>query len=69
MNYKIKAIKISIGECDLCGTCVGVCPADAIELKESSIIIIQSKCTKCQNCVWICPLSAIKIIEEKKNEK
>lgn len=69
MIKKVKSIKINIGECDLCGTCVGVCPADAIELKESSIKILQNKCTKCQHCFWICPMSAITIVEEKNNEK
>lgn len=69
MNKKIKSIKIDVGECDLCGTCVGVCPTDAIELKESTVKIINDKCTKCQHCFWICPISAVKIVEEKRDEK
>ncbi|MFH1942913.1 MAG: 4Fe-4S binding protein [bacterium] len=42
--------------CDFCGTCVAVCPADAIELKESSITIDEASCTLCFACVDICPL-------------
>ncbi len=49
-------ICISNERCDFCGTCVAVCPADAIELKESSIRVIPEKCTRCGDCVAICPL-------------
>jgi len=42
--------------CDFCGTCVAVCAADAIELKESTIRVNMTLCTLCKNCVDICPL-------------
>jgi Fe-S-cluster-containing hydrogenase component 2 len=43
-------------KCDFCGTCVAVCPADAIELKECSIRVIPEACIRCGDCVAICPL-------------
>jgi ferredoxin len=51
-----KMIKISNQECDFCGTCVAVCPVDAIELKESIILVDNKKCTLCNCCIDICPL-------------
>ena len=49
-------IVIDIERCDFCGTCVAVCPVDAIELKESMIRVDEETCTLCQACVEICPL-------------
>ena len=45
--------------CDFCGTCVGVCPENCIELKEMQISIDHNICTNCSKCVWICPVEAL----------
>ena len=58
-----KIVKIDNSRCDFCGTCVGVCPADAIELKESSISILQDRCTLCGDCIVICPLGVPELME------
>lgn len=52
-------IHIVPDKCDFCGCCVGVCPEDAIELKESEIAIIEERCTNCKKCVWACPWDVI----------
>ncbi|MDA0987031.1 MAG: 4Fe-4S binding protein [Bacteroidetes bacterium] len=52
-------IHILPDKCDFCGCCVGVCPEDAIELKESEISIIEERCTNCKKCVWACPWEVI----------
>ncbi len=49
--------------CDLCGTCVSVCPADCIELTETKLIIDNSKCTSCGTCVPTCPFEALKLVD------
>ncbi len=49
--------------CDFCGTCVGVCPHDAIELSENDLEITD-KCTVCMNCVYICPIRALEAKDE-----
>jgi dissimilatory sulfite reductase (desulfoviridin) alpha/beta subunit len=51
-------------KCDFCGTCVAVCPHDAIELEESALSIIKSKCTFCMNCIFICPIRALEVKDE-----
>ena len=45
--------------CDFCGTCVSVCPVDAIELMEARLIIDQNKCTDCLKCVKVCPFAVL----------
>ena len=65
MNYRQAKngklmIEILPDKCDFCGCCVGVCPEDAIELKEAEIFIIDERCTNCAKCVWSCPIEVIK---------
>ena len=57
-------IEILPGNCDYCGCCVGICPEDAIELKEAEISIIDPRCTNCAKCVWSCPIEAIRFRKE-----
>jgi NAD-dependent dihydropyrimidine dehydrogenase PreA subunit len=57
-------IEILPDKCDFCGCCVGVCPEDAIELKEAVIFIIDPRCTNCAKCVWSCPIEVIKFNKE-----
>jgi ferredoxin len=51
--------------CDFCGTCVAVCPQDAIELSESEWELVDDRCTLCLNCIQICPLRALEDGNEK----
>ncbi len=46
-------------ECVACGTCVDVCPADAISEGEEKYSIDPEKCTDCAACVEVCPTDAI----------
>jgi ferredoxin len=48
-------VQIDPARCDYCGTCVAVCPADAIELEESMIRVDSDRCTRCLACVAACP--------------
>lgn len=57
------AVVIDYEKCDFCGTCVAVCAADAIELKESVITIDEAKCTLCGSCIDICPAGASEMSE------
>ncbi|MDD3083942.1 MAG: 4Fe-4S binding protein [Candidatus ainarchaeum sp.] len=48
-------------KCVYCGGCVGVCPVQAITLKDTKIIIDKNKCINCGACVSICPVGAMKL--------
>ena len=46
--------------CNSCGSCISVCPRDAIEFGEDGKAIIdQTKCNQCGKCIVICPEDAI----------
>ena len=51
--------------CIACGTCVKVCPANAISIEKDgkvlrSFKIDMKKCIFCGNCQYHCPVAAIK---------
>ena len=49
-------------KCIGCGTCVDVCPVNAISLNdEGKAQIDQEKCIKCGTCEAVCPVMAIEI--------
>jgi ferredoxin len=50
--------------CDFCGTCVSVCPVDAIELFEARLSINEQTCTLCKNCVDVCPYACLELVDE-----
>ncbi len=52
-------MKVNRGLCDICGTCVAVCPVDAISVEEFSVYIDREICTNCSNCKNVCPIEAI----------
>lgn len=52
-------MKINRELCDVCGTCVSVCPVDAILVTEFKVNIDNEKCIECMNCLKVCPIKAI----------
>jgi len=56
-------LMIDLDRCDLCGTCVGVCPVDCMELSELVLTVNQNICTSCNKCVIICPMAALTLDE------
>jgi ferredoxin len=51
-------IKIDNGRCDECGTCVSVCPVNAL-LLEKTLRVDQKTCISCGACVKACPFRAL----------
>jgi ferredoxin len=45
--------------CDACGTCIGVCPADAITMEAAAVSIDTGVCIGCLACVQVCPVAAL----------
>lgn len=52
-------IGIKQDKCDYCGTCVGVCPVDCIELSDSHIAVVHEICIDCDMCIKICPIEVL----------
>ncbi|MEK6958936.1 MAG: 4Fe-4S dicluster domain-containing protein [archaeon] len=53
------SVKNNPNKCLYCGACVGVCPVQAIVLKDTHIVIDEKKCISCGACVKICPVGAM----------
>ena len=52
-------VKVDKNTCIGCGTCVAVCPVNAISFEGGKAKIDQDKCIKCGTCVSVCPVNAI----------
>jgi ferredoxin len=52
-------MRINRALCDICGTCVAVCPVDAIVVKEFYVSLDNDICIECGNCEQACPARAI----------
>jgi ferredoxin len=61
MSSSDKQVVISPDVCDLCGTCVGVCPENVIRMSAYNLSIDHEGCTRCSKCIWICPVRALEL--------
>ncbi|MDO9535813.1 MAG: 4Fe-4S binding protein [Bacillota bacterium] len=52
--------KIDAEKCSGCGSCVDVCPTDAITVDEIASVDA-NECTDCGSCVDECPEEAIEL--------
>jgi len=43
---------------------VGVCPADALELRDTVLCVDEKKCIGCGTCVKFCPVDALRMIKD-----
>jgi ferredoxin len=65
-----KLIDVDIEKCFSCGSCVALCPVEAITLdKDSTVQFDKAKCvgSTCSICVDACPVRAIKSIKQNNN--
>lgn len=53
-------LAINHNRCDRCGTCIAVCPADALYLSTKALSVNPS-CTNCGRCVRVCPVAALSL--------
>jgi len=51
-------LKIDTKLCDKCGTCISVCPVDALVLV-NDIGVDKNKCIICKRCMQVCPVGAL----------
>ena len=62
-----KLIEVESEECFSCGTCVSLCPVEAISIdKDGSVVFDREKCvgSTCSACVDACPTRAIKSVKQ-----
>ena len=51
-------IRIDRNKCIRCGACVGVCPKNALRLRDV-IVVDNNLCIECGTCAKACPANAI----------
>jgi Fe-S-cluster-containing hydrogenase component 2 len=62
-----KLIEVDTDKCFSCGSCVSLCPVEAISIaKDSSVNFDKEKCvgSTCSICVDACPARAIKSVKQ-----
>lgn|GEM_PF-2394807 len=52
-------VRVDVEKCSGCGSCVDICPNDAIELVEGRAVIAAEACAGCGVCVDECPNEAL----------
>ena len=52
LNYKTSL-------CNMCLTCVSICPTEAITHQAGNLVFDQGKCTNCGICITACPENVI----------
>jgi Na+-translocating ferredoxin:NAD+ oxidoreductase RNF subunit RnfB len=66
-----KLIEVDVEKCISCGSCVALCPVDAIAFSEDlSVVFNKEKCvgSTCSACVDACPARAIKSDKQNSSE-
>ncbi len=66
-----KLIEVDTEKCISCGSCVSLCPVEAITLDdELSVVFNKEKCvgSTCSACVDACPARAIKSVKQSNHE-
>ena len=67
-----KLIEVDAEKCFSCGSCVALCPVEAISIEQdSSVKFDKEKCvgSTCSICVDACPARAIKSVKQNNNEQ
>jgi Na+-translocating ferredoxin:NAD+ oxidoreductase RNF subunit RnfB len=67
-----KLIEVDSDKCFSCGSCIALCPVEAISLtKDSTVQFDKEKCvgSTCSVCVDACPARAIKSVKPNNNGK
>jgi NAD-dependent dihydropyrimidine dehydrogenase PreA subunit len=57
-------ITIDLERCDGCGTCIEVCPENALYLVDGKAAAHDMLCGECEACVAACPTEAIAVVSE-----
>jgi L-aspartate semialdehyde sulfurtransferase ferredoxin len=66
-----KLIEVDQEKCISCGSCVTLCPVEAITVEpDSSVVFNKEKCvgSTCSACVDACPVAAIKSVKQNNSD-
>jgi len=55
------AVVVDQSKCTGCGECVGVCPVEALTIKDSLCIVDDSNCADCGACLDVCAAGAMSL--------
>ncbi len=56
---------VTIGDCDLCGECVKVCPRDILKLNGNKVKVVDViDCSLCKLCEEACDMNSIKVSDD-----
>ena len=64
LNEYFRGLPVVNQCCIKCGTCVKVCPVNAIKIVEDKFIIDLKRCIFCGNCSFYCPKNAISMSQD-----
>lgn len=59
------AVIINKEKCVGCGSCIGTCPNNALEMGPEGFAVVNSNCVSCAMCIDACPVGAISMEKEK----
>ena len=59
--------EVNPDECIGCGTCIDICPMNALSLEEEISSVNRKRCIGCGNCVAKCPSDALTLIKKEKH--
>lgn len=51
-------ITVDVRRCAYCGSCVSVCPVNALDLQETRLVVSE-ECIECNLCLSACPMGAL----------
>ncbi|MGZ3415155.1 MAG: 4Fe-4S binding protein [Isosphaeraceae bacterium] len=54
------AVLVDQKKCGGCGSCIDVCPTQALEKPKVKIEIIADRCLECGECISECPNDALR---------
>jgi NAD-dependent dihydropyrimidine dehydrogenase PreA subunit len=55
------AAEVKPERCEGCGSCVELCPCNAIELRDGKAVVDREICACCGACVDACPTQTIEM--------
>ncbi len=55
------AVIVDKGKCTGCGTCVSICPVEALKIVDNHCVVSEADCADCGTCVDECPDKALKL--------